>query len=57
MTQLNARQNEFAEALYQAYAKNEALKESDWKDVVTDDDTAYAVQDKVMALKVQGFLN
>ena len=53
MTQLNARQNEFAEALYQAYAKNEALKESDWKDVVTDDDTAYAVQDKVMALKGQ----
>ena len=53
MTQLNARQNEFAEALYQAYANNKALKESDWQAVVNDDETAYAVQDKVMALKGQ----
>lgn len=53
MTQLNAKQTEFANALYQAYAKNEPLTESDWTGVVTDDDTAYAVQDQVMQLKGQ----
>ena len=54
---LNERQEELAEALYQAYRKNfygqpnEPLTMADWEGVVTDDDTAYAVQDAVMAKK------
>ncbi|MEE6678626.1 2-keto-4-pentenoate hydratase [Limosilactobacillus fermentum] len=51
MTELNAKQEEFAKALFTAYDTNTPLKEDDWKDVVTDDDTAYAVQDEVMKLK------
>lgn len=55
---LNERQEELAEALYQAYRHNfygqpnEPLTMSDWEGVVTDDDTAYAVQDAVMAKKM-----
>lgn len=55
---LNERQEELAEALYQAYRRNfygqpnEPLTMSDWEGVVTDDDTAYAVQDAVMAKKM-----
>lgn len=54
---LNERQEELAEALYQAYRRNfygqpnEPLTMADWEGVVTDDDTAYAVQDAVMAKK------
>ena len=54
---LNERQEALAEALYQAYRKNfygqpnEPLDMADWEGVVTDDDTAYAVQDAVMAKK------
>lgn len=50
--------NERQEALYQAYRHNfygqpnEPLAMSDWEGVVTDDDTAYAVQDAVMAKKM-----
>src|SRR5699024_1943 len=51
MTELNTKQEEFAKALFTAYDTNTPLKEDDWKDVVTDDDTAYAVQDEVMKLK------
>lgn len=55
---LNERQEELVEALYQAYSRNfygqpnEPLTMSDWEGVVTDDDTAYAVQDAVMAKKM-----
>lgn len=55
---LNERQEELVEALYQAYRHNfygqpnEPLAMSDWEGVVTDDDTAYAVQDAVMAKKM-----
>lgn len=55
---LNERQEALAEALYQAYRHNfygqpnEPLTMSDWEGVVTDDDTAYAVQDAVMAKKM-----
>lgn len=55
---LNERQEALAEALYQAYRHNfygqpnEPLAMSDWEGVVTDDDTAYAVQDAVMAKKM-----
>ena len=48
---LNDKQNEFAQALYDAYRTKKPLKMSDWDGVVTDDDTAYAVQDKFVALK------
>ena len=51
MTELNARQEEFAKALFEAYDTNTPLKEEEWKDVVTDDETAYAVQDAVVKLK------
>ena len=55
---LNDRQQELAEALYQAYRnnfyalENTPLTMADWEGVVTDDDTAYAVQDAVMAKKL-----
>ncbi|WP_307738851.1 hypothetical protein [uncultured Parolsenella sp.] len=55
---LNERQEELAEALYQAYRRNfygqenKPLNMADWEGVVTDDDTAYAVQDAVMAKKL-----
>lgn len=53
---LTPRQNELAEALYHAYAKNDAgenepLTMADWTDAVDDVEVAYAVQDKVMASK------
>lgn len=54
---LNAKQRELVDALYGAYAKNDAgeanepLTMADWDGVVADDDTAYAVQDAVMAKK------
>ena len=51
MTELNARQEEFAKALFEAYDTNTPLKEEEWKDVVTDDETAYAVQDGVVKIK------
>lgn len=56
--ELNARQQELVEALYATYAGNVAgtnapLAMADWEGVVTDDDTAYAVQDAVMAKKGQ----
>ena len=57
-TTLTPKQEELAEALYRAYRRNffglpnEPLKMSDWEGVVTDDDTAYAVQDAVMAKKM-----
>lgn len=53
MTELNARQEEFAQALVNAYKHNTALNEEDWKDAVSDFDTAYAVQERVMTLKGQ----
>lgn len=53
MTKLNTQQEEFAQALFKAYDTNTPLKESDWQGVVTDDDTAYAVQDEVVKLKGQ----
>ncbi len=54
--ELTARQQELVDALYQAYAANCAgtnapLTMADWEGVVSDDDTAYAVQDAVMAKK------
>lgn len=54
---LNDRQLQLVDALYGAYFKNDAgeksepLTMSDWDGVITDDDTAYAVQDAVMAKK------
>lgn len=51
MTNLNKKQEEFAQALYNAYVSGTPLTETDWTGVVTDDDTAYAVQNRVMALK------
>ncbi|WP_154026430.1 2-keto-4-pentenoate hydratase [Olsenella uli] len=55
---LNVKQEALAEALYQAYRRNfygqenNPLNMADWEGVVTDDDTAYAVQDAVMAKKM-----
>lgn len=55
---LNTRQQELVEALYQAYRnnfyglENKPLAMADWEGVVTDDETAYAVQDAVMAKKL-----
>ena len=55
---LNCRQQALAEALYQAYRnnfyglENKPLTMAEWEGVVTDDDTAYAVQDAVMAKKL-----
>ena len=46
-------QEKFAQALYDAYKSGNPLLESEWEGVVTDDDTAYRVQDRVMALKNQ----
>lgn len=51
MTKLNQKQEEFAQALYNASVSGKPLNEADWTGVVGDDDTAYAVQDRVMALK------
>lgn len=51
MTSLNEKQLSFAQALFDAYTSGTPLKESDWQGVVTDDDTAYAVQNQVMKLK------
>ena len=51
MTKLNHKQEEFAQALYKASVTGTPLNEADWTGVVTDDDTAYAVQDRVTALK------
>lgn len=51
MTNLNKQQEEFAQALYNASVSGTPLTEADWTGVVTDDDTAYAVQNRVMALK------
>lgn len=48
---LNAKQESFAQALLTAYKTQQPLKMADWNGVVTDDDTAYAVQDRVVALK------
>ena len=53
MTELNQRQAEFAQALYQSYVTNVALNEDDWQGVVQDFETAYAVQERVMTLKGQ----
>lgn len=50
-TQLTAKQQEFANALYKAYATNQPLSMKDYANVVTDDDAAYAVQKAVMAQK------
>lgn len=55
---LNARQEALVEELYQAYRnnfyglENKPLSMADWEGVVTDDETAYAVQDAVMAKKL-----
>ena len=51
--QLNEQQAQFAQALANAYLTNTALNESDWADVVTDFETGYAVQERVMQLKGQ----
>lgn len=51
MTKLTTKQEEFAQALFKAYDTNTPLTEADWQGVVTDDDTAYAVQDEVVKLK------
>ncbi len=51
MTTLNTNQKEFAKALYNADLTGNPLVEADWKGVVEDDETAYAVQDEVMKLK------
>ncbi|MFC6276003.1 2-keto-4-pentenoate hydratase [Psittacicella hinzii] len=48
---LNEKQEQFAQALAQAFSTNQALNMDDWKDVVTDDDTAYAVAAKFNSLK------
>ena len=48
---LNAKQEEFAQALFNAYATKKPLKMSDQDGVVNDDDTAYAVQDRFVELK------
>lgn len=51
MTKLNQHQLDFAQALFEADRSGTPLHERDWTGVVTDDDTAYAVQDQVMKLK------
>lgn len=48
---LNQQQEAFAQALAKAYQSKEPLRMADWQGVVTDDDTAYAVQDRFVALK------
>lgn len=54
---LTTKQQALAQALYEAYLRNfygqsnEPLSMQEWKGVVSDDDTGYAVQDAVMALK------
>ena len=51
MTALNEQQTKFAQALFDAYTSGNPLHEADWDDTVTDDNTAYAIQDQVMKLK------
>ena len=51
MTVLNEQQAKFAQALFDASTSGRPLQEADWNGTVTDDDTAYAVQDRVMELK------
>lgn len=48
---LNSKQEAFAQALYKAYQSKQPLTMTDWDGVVTDDDTAYAVQDRFAELK------
>lgn len=48
---LSAKENEFAEKLFHAYQSHQPLKEADWKDVVTDEQTAYRVQKRLTELK------
>ena len=48
---LNTQQKSFAQALFNAYQTKQPLKRADWEGVVTDDETAYAVQDCVAQLK------
>ena len=51
MTVLNEQQAKFAQALFDASTSGRPLQEADWNGTVTDDDTAYAVQNRVMELK------
>lgn len=48
---LNTQQKSFAQALFNAYQTKQPLKRADQEGVVTDDETAYAVQDCVARLK------
>ncbi len=48
---LTAKETELAKNLFHAYQTHEALKEADWKDVVSDEKAAYRVQDRLMQLK------
>ncbi|MCT3399476.1 2-keto-4-pentenoate hydratase [Lentilactobacillus hilgardii] len=49
--ELSAKENAFAKELFNAYQSHRALKESDWKDLVTDEATAYRVQKRFTELK------
>lgn len=49
--ELSTRENELAEKLFNAYQSHNALKESDYKGVVTDEDAAYRVQKRLTELK------
>lgn len=49
--ELSTKENELAEKLFNAYQNHNALKESDYKGVVTDEDAAYRVQKRLTELK------
>ena len=50
-TTLTENELKFAHALFDAYQTRKPLTEKDWQDTVTTDERAYAVQDKLTALK------
>ncbi|WP_420836004.1 2-keto-4-pentenoate hydratase [Liquorilactobacillus sucicola] len=50
-TTLSKTEEKFAQELFNAYASKKPLKETDWKDQVTDATTAYKVQERLTELK------
>ncbi|WP_430735712.1 2-keto-4-pentenoate hydratase [Fructobacillus cardui] len=46
-------EDKLAQALYHAYQERQPLEMTEWEKVVSDDQTAYAVQDQLMELKNQ----
>ncbi len=48
---LNEEQEAFAQELFQAYQSKKPLVMDEWAEVVSDDNTAYALQDRFVELK------